>query len=61
VKSYKGGFIIEKEEQDTRLTWFYLVDSLEFPFNRWKGFFDARVLEEQMENNLKKLEIIVNK
>ncbi|MGC9341510.1 MAG: hypothetical protein ACP5E3_02325 [Bacteroidales bacterium] len=61
IKSYQGGFIIEKEEQETRLTWFYSKDSLEFPLNRWRGFFDARVLEEQMENNLNKLEKIINK
>lgn len=60
VKSYKSGFNIEEEDRGTKLTWFYVKDSLEFPLNRWRGFFEARVVEEKMENNLQHLEKIIN-
>jgi hypothetical protein len=60
-KSYKGGFNIEKENQGTKVTWFFMKDSLSFPLNRWRGFFEAKILEEKIQHQLKDLEEIIYK
>jgi len=61
LKSYKGGFNFEKENQGTKITWFFIKDSLSFPLNRWRGFFEARILEEKIQHQLKDLEEIIYK
>lgn len=61
TKSFIGGFNLEKEDQGTKVTWFFMKDSLSFPLNRWKGFFGARILEEKMKDQIDNLEDFISK
>lgn len=47
IPEYRGGFNIEKEDESSRIIWFYSIDSLSYPVDRWKGLFESVVLKRK--------------
>jgi len=46
-----AGFLIEGQKNGTNLTWFMRLDSLGYPYERWKGFFTVVLKKESFINS----------
>ncbi len=51
----KAGFFLQEQDEGTELTWFMRLDSLSFPYERWKGFFTIVLKKKSFINNDEKI------
>jgi hypothetical protein len=55
IPIYRGGFEIQKGDETTRVIWYYRLDSLSYPVDRWKGLYESVLLKRMYNQNTQQL------
>lgn len=50
-----AGFILDRKNNGTEMTWFMRLDTLSFPYERWKGFFTIVMKKKSFINSDEKI------
>ena len=58
-KPVEAAFILNGENEGTEITAYIKVDSLNYPYGRWRGFFIPIIYKNSATNFINRLETVI--